>query len=54
MPTPTGAEPRLVAARALQRVLDQGRALDEALGIGLVDLQVQVHDVHAGSVELVQ
>ncbi len=38
MPTPTGAEPRLVAARALQRVLDQGRALDEALGIGLVDL----------------
>lgn len=31
MPTPTGAEPRLEAARAAAAVLDQGRALDEAL-----------------------
>ena len=31
MPTPTGAEPRLVAARGAAAVLDQGRALDEAL-----------------------
>jgi 16S rRNA (cytosine967-C5)-methyltransferase len=31
MPTPTGAEPRLAAARAAAAVLDHGRALDEAL-----------------------
>ena len=31
MPTPTGAEPRLIAARASAAVLDDGRALDEAL-----------------------
>ncbi len=35
MPTPTGAEPRLVAARAAAAVLDRGRALDEALAEGL-------------------
>ncbi|NDY95894.1 16S rRNA (cytosine(967)-C(5))-methyltransferase RsmB [Wenzhouxiangella limi] len=31
MPTPTGAEPRLAAAKAVAAVLDRGRALDDAL-----------------------
>ncbi len=35
MPTPTGAEPRLVAARAAAAVLDRGQALDEALAAPL-------------------
>ena len=38
MPAPTGAEPRLVAARAAAAVLDHGQALDAALGAGLAGL----------------
>ena len=38
MATQTGAEPRLLAARAVEAVLSHGRALDEALSQGLQDL----------------
>ncbi|MFP4335696.1 MAG: 16S rRNA (cytosine(967)-C(5))-methyltransferase RsmB [Wenzhouxiangella sp.] len=38
MPIPTGAEPRLAAARAAAAVLDRGRALDEALDECLAEL----------------
>lgn len=38
MPTPTGAEPRLLAARGAAAVLDRGEALDLALEPGLAAL----------------
>ncbi len=38
MPTPTGAEPRLAAARAAAVVMDRGIGLDEALDAELGDL----------------